>query len=368
MIVRLENSAGDAVVMAGGQIIDPDTAAHRTVDVGRGWFHPGLINAHDHLHRNHYPRIGSPPYGDAYAWGRDIHARCACEIARAKALDRRDALLFGALKNVLGGVTTVVHHDAWEPSFDEDFPIRVARLVALHSLGFERDLEMGLASIAGRDAAFCIHVAEGTNGRAAREVDGLDRLGMLDSRLIAVHAIGVDAEGIARLEKAGAAVVWCPTSNGFLFGTTAPRALLDGKVDVLLGTDALLTGEGTLLDELHAARRLGYLDDRRLGAAIGETAARRLGLPVPSLAPESAADVIVLRAPLLTASAADVALVIVAGHPVLADASIAAAIGRFGTPIMVGGVRKVVRADLALAAARVRAACPDLAIFEEVVL
>lgn len=370
MILRLETegrvfhadssgvgSPATVVAVSDGRIVDPAERPDRIVRVETGRFYPGLINAHDHLHRNHYSRLGSPPYADAYAWGADIHAQCAAEIARAKLLDRRDALLFGALKNLLGGVTTVVHHDVWEPAFDEDFPLRIAIVRTLHSLGLEPPAALERARMLGsmfpgNDLPLCIHLAEGTNRRAANEIRELDVTGLLDARLLAVHAVGVDAPGIARLCAAGAGVVWCPTSNRFLFGTTAPRELFESGIDILLGTDSLLTGDGTLLDELRAARQLGHLDDTRLLAAVGEVSARRLNLPAPSLEPGAPADVILVRTSLFDARPADIGLVLVGGRPVLADEEIARDVGLAGEPIIVGGVRKIVPPQLARAAQR----------------
>jgi cytosine/adenosine deaminase-related metal-dependent hydrolase len=163
------------------------------------------------------------------------------------------------------------------------------------------------------DTPLCIHLAEGVNAAAADEVRALDQLGLLDSRLLAVHVVGADDEGIRRLRLAGAACLWCPTSNLFLFGQTSPRELLAPGIDVLLGSDSLLTADGDLLDELRAARSLRLIDDDRLRAAVGPTAARRLGLRHPSLEPGAPADLVVLRRPLLEASAHDVALVLVGG-------------------------------------------------------
>ena len=34
---------------------------------------PGLINAHDHLEFNLFPRLGSGPYANAGEWARDIY-------------------------------------------------------------------------------------------------------------------------------------------------------------------------------------------------------------------------------------------------------------------------------------------------------
>jgi cytosine/adenosine deaminase-related metal-dependent hydrolase len=154
---------------------------------------------------------------------------------------------------------------------------------------------------------------------SAEEVRDLERLGYLDGRLIAVHAVGADEDGIRRLRASGAAVVWCPTSNQFLLGRTAPAALLAPGIDVLLGSDSLLSADGDLLDELRAARRFGHLNDARLLDAVGATAARRLRLPEPSLDPGAPADLAVFRRPVLEATADDVALVMVGGEIRVAD-------------------------------------------------
>ncbi|HST59646.1 MAG TPA: amidohydrolase family protein, partial [Longimicrobium sp.] len=301
-----------------------------------------LINAHDHLHRNHYGRLGAPPYPNAYAWGRDIHARNAAEIADGRTLPRREALLRGAWKNLFAGVTTVVHHDAWEPDFARDFPLRLARVRPIHSLGFEPEIARAAAADAGTSPwPLSVHLAEGVDALSAREVCDLGDLGLLDERLIAVHVVGPDADGIRRLRASGAAVAWCPTSNHFLFGRTAPAELLAPGMDVLVGSDSLLTGDGDLLDELRAARRLGVLDDARLLDAVGATAARRLALPPPSLEPGAPADLAVFRRPVLHATAADVALVVVDGRVRLADPALGPPLDVLGMapePMTVGAV------------------------------
>src|SRR5262249_49601019 len=141
------------------------------------------------------------------------------------------------------------------------------------------------------------HLAEGVTAEAAEEVRELARLGRLNERALAVHVVGADPDGCARIRAAGTAVVWCPTSNRFLFGRTAPADLLRPGVDVLVGSDALLTGAGTLLDELLAARALGLMDEERLADAVGNVAARRLGLEIPSLAQGATADLVHLKRP-----------------------------------------------------------------------
>lgn len=343
------------VAVEDGVIVAPEGSFDATLDCRGAALRPGLINAHDHLHRNHYGRLGHPPYANAYRWAEDIQQNCAGTIALGRLWPRRTALLEGAWKNLFAGVTTIVHHDPWEGDFDHDFPIRVASVASVDSLGMSGMPRIADANLrpsnhrvpakAGtqnheRGArnpgllpaqehrpypnAFALHVAEGVDAEAAEEVRALDHEGQLGPNLIGVHGVGMDADGIARWRGSGAALCWCPSSNLFLFGRTAPAALFDGRTDILLGSDSLLTGAGDLLDELRLARNLALLDDARLDAAVGVTAARRLGRPAPALIPGSAADVIVLSRPLGEATAADVQLVLVGGQPRVATADLAA--------------------------------------------
>jgi len=350
MRVRLE--AGNATWdVADGKLSAPERKADLTVDLGDATLMPGLVNAHDHLHRNHLPRIGEPPYASAALWGADLHARFADDLARRHMLSKRDALLFGALKNVLGGVTSVVHHDRWEPDFTSGFPVNVVRLPAIDGLRNLRDARDGTAPPTA--GPWAMHLAEGTSASSSEEIDEAFSLGLLSTRLLAVHLVAAQPSGIARLAEAGCAAVWCPTSNLFLYGATAPRALFEAGLDVLLGTDALVSGSGTLLHEIQWARTLGFLSDARLVSAVTDTAARRLGLSPPSLDAGAPANVVALSAPLLEALPRDVALVVVGGRPVFADERHAPLFEAAGVPsvsLKVGGVPKRVAAPLASAA------------------
>lgn len=362
--MRYRIEAGNtAIGVDGARLIAPD-GAFDLIAATDAAMRPGLINAHDHLHRNHYPRLGAPPYTDAYAWGRDLHTRYADEITRARALPRRDALLFGALKNLLGGVTTVVHHDAWEPDFARGFPLEVLRVRNLHSLGFDRAAVSAAASESPGDARpFTMHLAEGIDAAAAEEIRSLERIGLLNEQLIAVHVVGADDDGIRRIRNARAAVAWCPSSNQFLFGRTCPPPLFDG-VDVLLGTDAMLTGTGSMFDELRVARALGLLSETRLEAAVGATAARRLALGTRTLTPGALAQLLLLRCPLLDATTRDIALVVVNGRPVFGDAEFEDLFRALDVPsdvITVDGAEKRIIRPLATIAANVVEQWPESA-------
>ena len=172
----------------------------------------------------------------------------------------------------------------------------------------------------------------------------------------------MDKAGIALLQRAGVPFVWCPSSNFFLFGRTAPRELVASGLPVLLGSDSLLTAAGTLLDELRVARGLGLLDDRALEDAVGAIAARSLGLAAPTLDPPGAADVVFFTRPLFDARARDVALVLVDGVPRFGDQRFAALFELCGVPtdtLVVGGVEKLVVEPLGSVARRVCALSPE---------
>lgn len=334
LLIQASNAA---VAVEDGRIAAPGGEFDAVVALPDAELRPGLINAHDHLHRNHYGRLGAPPYANAYQWAADVQQRHRDHIAEGRRKPRRDALLEGAWKNLFAGVTCVVHHDPWEPDFEDDFPLRVARVRSADSLGTTPLPDLP------RDGPFCLHLAEGVDAVAAGEVDLLAGKGLLGPDLIAVHCVAVRDEGVAALRESGAAIVWCPSSNLFLFGRTAPAALLADGVDVLVGSDSLLSGAGDLLDELRFARSLGLVGDDRLAGAVGETAARRLGLPAPSCEAGAPADLVLLRKPLLEAAAADVALVLVGGAVRVAEPELVRSLGRFalnGKLRTVGGVER----------------------------
>lgn len=334
----LINAGNRAVGIDGGRIVPADGTFDVTIDCPQGEIRPGLINAHDHLHRNHYGRLGNAAYRNAYHWAEDIQARYRRRIARGRAVPRREALLRGAWKNLFAGVTAVVHHDAWETEFERDFPLAVVPLASADSLG----MTPGLAGrVAGKP--FGLHLAEGTDAAAADEVRTIAARGLLTGDLIAVHGVGMDADGVARFRASGAALVWCPSSNLFLFGRTAPAALLDDGVDVLLGSDSLLTGDGDLLDELACARAIGGLSDARLEAAVGDIAARRFGIGMPALEAGACADLVLLDRPLLGARADHVLLVLAGGMARVARPDLAprlGAIAEHGIEMTIGPVTR----------------------------
>lgn len=323
MLVHARNAT---IACEGDRICAPEGRFDLVLDCREAEVRPGLINSHEHLHRNHYGRLGKPPYRNAAQWARDIQRRHRRRISTGRKLARRQAYLAGAWKNLFAGVTSVVHHDPWDEELVRDFPLRVIRVANDDSVS----LTPALGVTREQGSPYALHLAEGTDEQAAGEIETIAQAGLLDRHLLAVHVVGPGGDGAERLRRSGAALVWCPSSNHFLFGRTAPASLFWGETDVLLGSDSLLTGSGNLLDEIRFARSTGRLDDTRLERAVGETAARRLALPPPSLEPGAPADFILLAAPLLEAAARHVRLVVAAGVPRVAAAEPARQLERGG--------------------------------------
>lgn len=259
---------------------------------------PGLINAHDHLEFNLYPRMGHGPYSNAGAWARNIYRPDESPIAEHLRVPKRTRLLWGGLKNLLSGVTTVCHHNPREnPVFDRNFPVRVLKQFGwAHSLEFSPDVAQRF-KLTPPDWPFILHLAEGTDAQAKREIFDLDKLGALDSRTVLTHAVGVDGRGWRLAKKRGASLIWCPSSNLFLLGRTLSNDALRSGVRVALGSDSALTAQGDLLDEIQVARRISRLPATLLYRMVTEEAARTLRLRngAGSLVAGGVADLIAIR-------------------------------------------------------------------------
>jgi cytosine/adenosine deaminase-related metal-dependent hydrolase len=238
---------------------------------------PGLINAHDHLEFNLFPQLGRGPYANAGEWARDIYHPDRSPVREQLRVPKPVRFWWGALKNLLSGVTTVCHHNPYEREvFGVDFPVRVVRRFAwAHSVEFEPNLAARFHQ-APASYPFLIHCAEGTDAAARREVQALDALGALDERTAIVHGVGLTPAGLALLRRRRASLVWCPTSNLAMLGRTVSRTVLRSGIPMALATDSALSAPVDLLDELEVARK--YLPAARLHEMVTSGPARILRL------------------------------------------------------------------------------------------
>ncbi len=217
---------------------------------------PGLINCHDHLDFGLFPRLGNGPYSNFTQWFQDIHRSESDRIEVHRSVPKQVRIWWGALRNLLCGVTTVCHHNPLSSDMmAEDFPIRVLTQFGwAHSVAL--DDSFGLRhKQTPCDRPFMIHAGEGTDGQSRNELRRLLRAGAIDARTVVVHGLAADSDFIRAMNLSGAALVWCPSSNSFLFGRTHSRAALNSLERVAIGSDSSLTGVGDLLDEIRFARR-----------------------------------------------------------------------------------------------------------------
>src|SRR6202035_2097726 len=84
---------------------------------------------------------------------------------------------------------------------------------------------------------------------------------------VLIHAVGLGDADVVDILRAGAGVVWCPSSNLALLGQTISprrlRALFDAGC-LALGTDSRLTGARDLLAELEVAAAHSDFSPREL--------------------------------------------------------------------------------------------------------
>ena len=89
-------------------------------------------------------------------------------------------------------------------------------------------------------------------------VDYMERLGLLGSRLLAVHCVQLTDLELTQLARAGATIVTCPRSNEWTGAGVPPIArFYDCGARVAIGTDSLASVESlSMFDEVAAVRRL----------------------------------------------------------------------------------------------------------------
>jgi cytosine/adenosine deaminase-related metal-dependent hydrolase/ubiquinone/menaquinone biosynthesis C-methylase UbiE len=302
------------------------------IDLGGYIVLPGLINAHDHLEFGLYPNLGRGPYFNATQWADDIHRVDSAVIEQHRSVSKDVRLWWGAIRNLLCGVTTVCHHNPVVPELlNPEFPVRVvSKFGWAHSLALDPDLACRTHSTLPTQP-FILHAAEGTDERSASEIVALDRMNALDRRTILIHGLALTPEGVSLINQRGAAVVLCPSSNQFLFNSVPSRDVVEALDHTLLGSDSSLTAIGDLLDEIRFARSSIGLAAEDLYDMVTARASRILCLDEGEghLRSSTCADLIAVRdkqnspAEMLAAlHFSDVELVIVAGRVQLASPSI----------------------------------------------
>ena len=339
MVLGVDGRVSDSVRVAGGIVSAIGESPCRgdvVVDLAGDVVAPGLVNAHDHLELNSFPRLKwRSHYDNVREWIADFQPRFANDPALACATrdTLSDRLWVGGLKNVLSGVTTVCHHNPLHRSLRERFPVRVVRRFGMsHSLQIDGPRVASTCRSTPTEWPWLVHAAEGIDEEARREIATLEALGCLGINTVLVHGVAIGPGESERLLMRSCGLVWCPSSNDFLFGQTATVGPFSARWSLALGTDSRLSGEGDLLDELRAAHRTRQLTPEALVRAVTVDAAAMLRLPdAGKVEVGRPADLTVVRRTtasphesLVAAARADVRLTMIGGVALVGDEAMSA--------------------------------------------
>ena len=118
----------------------------------------------------------------------------------------------------------------------------------------------------------------------------------LNRRTVIIHGIGLSDEDIAAMLLQGCGIVWCPASNLYLFGKTAPVEKMIGKMPIALGSDSTLTGSISLFDEMRVAQKVKQLASRCVVDLVTSSAAKMLRLNKGEIRRDASADFLMFQA------------------------------------------------------------------------
>lgn len=302
---------------------------------------PGLINAHDHLLGNYFPRVGNGPYINWLPWDNDL--KSSPVYAERSRIPPKLIYMLGAYRNLFSGVTTVsdhIPHFVNEPYIDI-LPVRVIKNYTLAHESSPFDLKWGEGvaeehkKAVKKDYPFITHIEEGYDVESEHGIDFLLKEKALSDHTVLIHAIALSNKDIKEVAKRKSHIVWCPNSNIFMFNRTGDvKKWLKAGINVSLGTDSPMSGGLNILDELQFAKKIYKklykedIDDSLLVkfVTINPAKAFRLDKYLGLIEKGKLADLIAISGDpkkpyksLVNASLKDISLVIIEGKPVYAD-------------------------------------------------
>ncbi len=220
---------------------------------------PGLFNAHDHLEFNLFPRLRSEYYRDYLEWGNDIQKLYSKEINAALKIPVELRMKFGMIKNLLNGITTVMHHGNKSIKKSDQIINVIDSYNYLHSISLEKNWRIKLNLIFNK-FPFVVHLGEGIGDVIEDEVNKLLKWNLFKKKIIAVHGISLNMNHANNL----AALIWCPDSNLFLYNKTANIIELKNRMPILFGSDSNLTSDPNFWNHIRIARGIKALNDKEL--------------------------------------------------------------------------------------------------------
>ncbi len=343
---------------------------------------PALINVHDHLRGTYLPKVG-PPEGQFYLkcanWERDL--RGSPVLKERSNLSQEDCYFLGGYKNLFSGVVTVNDHYPHEENnpLIPRLPLRViqnytiAHEASSYSLDWGEGIEEEHKKARENDFPFIIHMEEGFDEEYQHGIELLESCNTLDEHDVLIHCLGFSEVDIKKVQKRGCTVVWCPSSNFFMFNVTCKiKKILNAGINCALGTDSTHTGSINLFEEIRFAREMfkkmyGEVLDARIifdMVTINAAKAFRMQKEIGTIEENKFADIFVLKPrddnpyeALIKAQVEDIELLTWAGTPVLGSKRYKEFFqldGKGYTDIRVRGQEKFVKGDPARLLSEVR--------------
>jgi len=343
------------------QSIDPCTGTEEGWNMQGALAFPGLINSHDHLEFNCYSYTGNRKYANYRDWGNDIQQNNRAEIDRVLRIPEYLRMRWGMYKNMINGVTTVVHHG--KPIARGDYPVHIVQSCqSLHSVGFEPRWKWKLNHPLKMGIPVAMHVGEGTDELAKEETRELLRWNLLKRKIVAVHGVGMTED----MAKGFHALAWCPATNFFLLGATAQVDKLKKHLPIIFGTDSTLTASWNIWDQLREARATALLNDEELLDSVTREPSAVWNLHERgTLSPGMMADIVITQSnDFFSTDPCHILLVLREGRPELADPVFEGVINNIEkdscNTCFVQGIKKYVRGDIAGLIKEVRHWCPGI--------
>lgn len=362
------NKARIKSVTPGGQAVENQVNL-TPLEFNNALAFPGLINSHDHLDFNLFPSLGNRVYKNYTEWGKDIHDNNRQTIHAILKIPPALRIQWGLYKNLLSGVTTVVNHGK-QLEVNDRFITVLQDCYNLHSVAFERNWKYKLNNPLNNRKTYVMHVGEGTDSLARREIKTLLKWNLFNRKIIGVHGVSVREQDAEKFR----AIVWCPASNFFLLNATASIDRLKMKTDILFGTDSTLTAGWNIWDHLRLARGTSFMEDDELFDTFTETAAQAWGLNCGRLKANAAADIIIANnqqsgnawEDFYRLNPADIQAIFKAGKIVLFDESMhqqllkKRLLAETFSPICIAGKTKFVTGELPALAATIKKYHPGI--------
>lgn len=306
------------ILAASAQVQIPQGATVVRTD---GVIAPGLIDLHNHLTWNVFPRWKpNEEFGNRYGWQQkpvynvlmnEPHyelvsegLECGMErYAEVKAISEGETSVVGGMYSACDqGLARNLDYDAELGSGLGEIIYNVFPLTMS-----EDDVTQAIAALNAKPrGSLLIHIAEGSphDASAAREFSEMEGRGLLRPGVSIIHGVALTPQNFVSMAKAGVGLIWSPRSNIELYGdTTNVSAAKAAQVLMALAPDWSPTGSDGLLGEMNYAsvwNQTQYpppFTERDLVMMATSNAAALVGLQdsIGGLTPGHAADLIVIR-------------------------------------------------------------------------